>query len=145
MLDAIRFHEQYGSWAVIAGASEGLGAAYAEQLAKLKLNLVLIARRTELLNSLAQHLTEKYQIQVKTLALDLSLSSSAETTIQNTQDLEVGLVIYNAAFSAVGPFHNYSLGDHLREIDTNIRTPLALTYLFGERMLAQKRGGILLM
>jgi len=145
MMDQVRFYKQYGSWAVIAGASEGLGAAYAEQLASLGINLMLVARRQELLESLASQLSEKHHVQVKTLLLDLSLPTSAESIVQATQDLDVGLLVYNAAFSAVGPFHNYSLEDHMREIDTNIRTPLALTYIFGERMLARQRGGILLM
>jgi len=145
MTDEIRFLKQYGSWAVIAGASEGLGAAYAEQLARLGMNVVLVARRQVLLDSLASQLTEKYHVQVKTLLLDLSLPTSAESVIQATQDLDVGLLVYNAAFSAVGPFHNYSLEDHMREIDTNILTPLALTYRFGAGMLARQRGGILLM
>src|SRR5258706_13913716 len=145
MMDEIRFSKQYGSWAVIAGASEGLGAAYAEELARLGINLVLVARRLVLLESLASQLTEKHHIQVKTFLLDLSLPNSAETIFQFTQDLDISLLVYNAAFSAVGPFHNYSLEDHMREIDTNIRTPLALTYMFGEGMLARQRGGILLM
>jgi short-subunit dehydrogenase len=141
----IQFQEQYGPWAIVAGASEGLGATYAEQLASNGLHVFLIARREDKLHQLAQALTGKYHIQVKTLALDLSLPTSPETILQATQGLEIGLLVYNAAFSAVGAFQNRSLEDHMREVDTNIRTPLALIHSLGTQMLVRKRGGILLM
>ena len=57
----------------------------------------------------------------------------------------MGLLIYNAAYSAVGPFAERCLEDHLREIDTNIRTPLAMVYRFGQGMLERGRGGVILM
>jgi len=139
------FRKQYGPWAVVAGASEGMGAAYAEQLARSTINLILIARRQELLDSLARQLSNMYAIQVKTLLLDLSHSTAVETIVNTTQDLDVGLLVYNAAFSAVGSFYEHTLPEHMREIDTNIRTPLALTYLMGERLLKRGRGGIILM
>lgn len=140
-----KFLNQYGPWALIAGASEGLGAAYARQLAEMGLNLVLIARRASVLDTLASQIIVDYGVQVKTLVLDLSFPDSAENIVEQIDGLDIGLLIYNAAFSAVGPFLNYSVQDHLKEIDTNIRTPLVLTYLFGQRMLEKKRGGIMLM
>lgn len=139
------FHNRYGPWAVVAGASEGLGAAYADQLAQRGLNLVLIARRENLLQALAQELKEKYGVDVKTFTLDLSQADSAEIIRDKTSDLEIGLLIYNAAFSAVGSFLECPISDHLKEIDTNIRTPLALTYYFGQRMSASGHGGVILM
>ena len=141
----IQFREQYGPWAIVAGASEGLGATYAEQLASKGLHVFLIARREDKLKQLAQKLIEKHHIQVQTLALDLSLSTSPETILQAVQGLDIGLLVYNAAFSAVGAFQNRSLDDHIREVDTNIRTPLALIHSLGIQMLARKKGGILLM
>ena len=145
MADTAMFHKKYGTWAVVAGASEGLGAAYADQLAGRGLNLLLVARRENVLQTLAGELKAKYKVEVETLALDLSLPDSAEAIIQKTNQLEVGLLVYNAAFSAVGPFLDRPIDDHFREIDTNIRTPLALTYHFGRRMQAGGQGGIILM
>ena len=139
------FKRRYGTWALVAGASEGLGAAYANQLAARGLNLFLIARRKELLKALSSKLTAEYKVQVRTLSLDLSGPDAAERVEQSAAGLDIGLLIYNAAFSAVGPFLDHSMEDHLKEIDTNIRSPLALTYLFGQRMLEKGRGGILLM
>jgi short-subunit dehydrogenase len=145
MTISIMFHKQYGPWAVVAGASEGLGAAYADQLAQRGFNLVLIARRENLLQALGKELREKHNVEVKTFALDLSLGNSAEIIMGETSDLEIGLLIYNAAFSAVGPFLERPISDHLKEIDTNIRTPLALVHYFGQRMSARGHGGIILM
>jgi short-subunit dehydrogenase len=139
------FNQSYGPWAVVAGASEGLGAAYAEALAGRGLDLVLVARRGELLQALAGRLKEKYGINVRTLALDLSKPEAAGQIACETQSLEVGLLVYNAAYSAVGPFFEHTLDDHLREVDTNIRTPLGLVHEFGARMLAAGHGGIILM
>ena len=72
------FQRRYGPWAVVAGASEGLGAAYASQLAALGLNLVLVARRPDLLKTLGVRLFAEYDVQVKTLPLDLADQGSAE-------------------------------------------------------------------
>ena len=139
------FRVRYGQWAIVAGASEGLGAEYAKQLASRGLNLILIARRAELLQSLATKLSDHYYVEIKTIALDLSLPDTASQILEIANGPEIGLLVYNAAFSAVGPFLEKSLDDHLKEIDTNVRAPLKLVYLFGERMAQRGRGGIILM
>ena len=145
MADRTDFARHYGSWAIVAGASEGIGAAYAEELAARGMNLILIARRKELLESLASKLSVQHNIETKTIVLDLSIPDAAEQIVQNTNDLEVGLLVYNAAFSAIGPFLERPFEDHLEELHTNAFTPLKLTYLLAERMQARGRGGIVLM
>jgi short-subunit dehydrogenase len=139
------FRVRYGQWAIVAGASEGLGAEYARQLASRGLNLILIARRAVLLQSLATILSGQYHVEIKTIALDLSLPDTAGHILEIANGLDIGLLVYNAASSAVGPFLEKSLDDHLKEIDTNVRVPLKLVYLFGERMVRRGRGGIILM
>jgi len=145
MAEKADFARRYGSWAVVAGASEGLGAAYADELAARGLNLVLIARRSEMLQALASDLSKKYVVETKTLALDLSSASAAEQIAEHTNDLEIGLLIYNAAFSAIGPFLDRPVEDHLKEIHTNAFTPLKLIHLFADRMIVRGCGGIVLM
>ena len=145
MVDETDFVSRYGSWGIVAGASEGLGATYAEELASRGLNLVLVARRAELLHSLASQLSEKYKVETKTIVLDLSAVDAAEQILRDTKDLEIGLLVYNAAFSAIGPFLERHLEDHLKEIQTNAFTPMKLIYLFAGQMLARRRGGIVLM
>ena len=141
----MNFQQRYGRWAIIAGASEGLGAGYAKELASRGLNLVLIARRAELLQNLGIQLSEKYSIKTKLIVLDLSEHDAAEQIVHQTMDLDIGLLIYNAAFSAVGPFLERSMDDHLRELHTNIHAPFKLAYLLGQRLLGRGRGGIVLM
>lgn len=145
MADQSEFAARYGSWGIVAGASEGLGATYAEELAAHGMNLVLVARRAELLQSLASELATKYNVETRIIPLDLSASNAVEQVAENTKDLEIGLLIYNAAFSAIGPFLERPLEDHIKEINTNAFTALKLIYLFAEQMLTRGRGGILLM
>ena len=145
MADASAFAECYGRWAIVAGASQGIGAAYAEELAARKLNLILIARRSDVLQSLAERLSQNYRVRVKSLVLDLTSSNAAEEICRETSDLEVGLLVYNAAFSAIGPFLERPMDDHVKEICTNAFTPLKLIYLLSQPMLSRSRGGIVLM
>src|SRR6266511_3845586 len=145
MVDKADFAARYGSWVIVAGASEGLGATYAEELAARGLNLVLVARRSELLQSMSSELSTKYNVETKIIVLDLAAPDAVEQIAENTKDVEIGLLVYNAAFSAIGPFLERSLDDHLKEINTNAFTPLKLVYLFAQQMLARGRGGIMLM
>jgi uncharacterized protein len=141
----MKFSDRYGSWGVVAGASQGLGAEYADQLAARGLNLVLVARRLELLKTLAARLASQYGIRTKCLELDLSEADAAEQLVQHTMDLDIGLLVYNAAYSAVGPFLDQSMDAHIKELHTNIHSPLKLVYLLSQRFLKRGRGGILLM
>ncbi len=143
--DQTSFSHRYGPWALVAGASKGLGAEYAAQLAERGLNLVLVARNAEALQSLAAQITNQYHVEVRTLPLDLSAENSPAKIAEATAGLEVGLLVYNAAYPGTGSFFEISLDDHLRELATNVRTPLVLAYQLGRQMMPRKRGGIILM
>lgn len=142
---AAHFRQRYGPWAVVAGASEGLGAAFAGALAAQGLHVVLIARREEALAALAHDLAARHGIETRTLALDLAREDSPRRIGEATADLDVGVLIYNAARSAIGPFLETPLETHLREIEVNCRAPLALGYAFGTRLAARGHGGMILM
>ena len=144
-MEKTSFLERYGKWAIVAGGSQGIGAAYAEELARRGLDLLLVARRPAPLESLSQSLASKYKVHVQTLPLDLSSPGAARRLADVSIGLDVGLLVYNAAFSAIGPFLGRPLEDHFRELDTNIRAPLELAFLFGQRMVEHGRGGVLLM
>ena len=140
-----KFHAHYGPWAVVAGASAGLGAEFATQLAARGLNLVLIARRKELLDELSAKLTREYAIEVQPLELDLAREDAGAVVEAATSDIEVGLLVYNAALSMIGPYLQTSLQDHLDEVAINCRAPLTLSYILGQKMVKRRRGGIVLM
>jgi len=144
-LNPQRFQARYGPWAVVAGASEGIGASFARALAALGLNLVLLARRAGPLESLAAELTQKHGVQMKVLTLDLTSPELHAALANGTKDLEVGLVVCNAALSLMSGFLELELDDVLRSVDINVRAPLLLTHLFGRRMAERGRGGVVLM
>ena len=139
------FRSRYGPWALVAGASKGLGAEYAHQLAEKGLNLVLIARREERLKTLAAELQARYPVQVQIIVCDLSQPNAAARIFTQTAGLEIGLLVYNAAVAPVAPFYGLSLDEHLQALNANMRTPLELVYHFGSAMRTRKRGGVLLM
>ena len=141
----VNFSDKYGPWGLVAGASVGLGAAFAEELAKRKLNLVLIARRSEPLKKLENELKSRYDIDIRTVALDLASPNLIEELSPHTDDIEIGMMIYDTAFHTIGAFFNQSLENHLRHIDVNCRGPLILTYHYGGKMMQRQRGGIILM
>ena len=139
------FVEKYGPWALIAGASDGLGESFARYLANQGINLILIARRIQLLNELAADLEEKYKIDTKVIQLDLADSSILSTIDAETHDIEVNLLIYIASDSSIEPFLEKSLENHLKIIDLSCKGPLLLSYHFGQMMKSRGKGGIILL
>lgn len=138
------FTEKYGPWALVAGASEGLGAAFATELACRGLNLILVARRMEVLEALAEELKQSYPVEIKLISLDLADLKSVETHFLAIKE-QVGLLVYNAAYSPIGYFRDISANQLLQIADVNIKAPLLLVKLLSRSMLEKRRGGILLM
>ena len=136
--------DRYGPWAVIAGGSEGVGASFAHQLADAGLNLVLIARKPGPLEETAAEVRAK-GVEVRTLELDLLDPSALKAVRSVTDDVEVGLLIFNAGANSYG--HDFVTGDLDRVqgvIDLNITSQLQLTHHFGALMRERGRGGIIL-
>ena len=140
MLDAA----VYGPWAVIAGGSEGVGAAFARQLADAGISLVLIARKPGPLAATAEAVRAQ-GVEVRTIELDLVAPGAVDAIRAVTDDLEVGLLVFNAGANSYG--HDFVTGELDRfqaVIDLNLTAQLALTHHFGARMKERGRGGILL-
>ena len=142
---AASFASRYGPWAIIAGASEGLGAAFAAALAARGVNLVLLARRAALLQDLAETLRANAQVEVRTQACDLAREDLAAVLGALAADVEVGLGIYNAAYAPVGELLERSLDDLDRVVDVNVRGPLVFARTLAAHMVARRHGGIVLM
>jgi short-subunit dehydrogenase len=139
------FLAKYGPWGLIAGASEGIGRAFAVSLAKRGLHLVLIARRGEPLTELSESLKGEFQIDTLPLRLDLSGSNAARRICEATAHLDVGLMVYNAVLSEPGPFVKQRPDALNRLIATNCAAPLLLCRSFADRMTRRGGGGIVLM
>ncbi|HXU70770.1 MAG TPA: SDR family NAD(P)-dependent oxidoreductase [Polyangia bacterium] len=144
-MSAARFAERYGKCAIVAGASTGLGAAFARELAARKLELLLLARRKDALDALAAELRAAHGVAVRTAAVDLGAADLLSQLRAAAAGLDVGLVVYNAAHSLIGPFLEQPLDEKLRIIDVNCRGPLVFADEFGRAMAARGRGGIVFM
>ena len=137
--------DRYGKWALVAGASEGLGAAFAAQLASRGMHLVLIARRGPLLAELAERLTAAHGVEVRCVVLDLADHNFADTLVDALAGLDLGIVIYNAAFVPVGPFVDTDDGAIELAVDVNVRGPLRLLRALLPTMRDRGRGAVVLM
>jgi short-subunit dehydrogenase len=88
------FARRYGPWAVVAGASEGIGASFSQKLAERGLNLVLVARRTEPLEQVAERIRAAHGVDVRTVSADVGADDVTERMDEATASLDVGLFIY---------------------------------------------------
>jgi short-subunit dehydrogenase len=139
------FASKYGPWAVVAGASEGLGAAFAAALAARGVHLLLLARRAELLERVAQDLRATAKIEIRTEVCDLARPDLPAALEAMTAGLEVGLAVYNAACAPIGEFAARPLDDLLRVVDVNVRGPLVFARVLAPAMIARGCGGLVLM
>src|SRR4051812_49414744 len=96
------FAEKYGPWAVVLGASEGLGEAFAHSIAARGVKVVVVARRAEPL----QRVADELEVEARSIALDLASGTFLDELRTVTDGLEVGLVVYNAAAAYVGEFED---------------------------------------
>jgi short-subunit dehydrogenase len=129
----------------VAGGSQGLGAAFAEGIARRGVNLFLAARGQAALEQTASRLRTEHGVQVRTIALDLSEEASIPALEREIRTEQIGLLVCNAAAAFTGPFFRAELPDYLKIVDTNCRAPLSLMYLLGRRMSELGRGGIVVM
>jgi len=137
--------DRYGGWALVAGASEGIGAAFAHVLAEAGFSLVLIARRAAPLEELAGELRARHGREVLTRAFDLG-APELEAELRAIGDAHpIGVVVWNAALSIMAPFLATSLADHQRMLDVNARGPITAARVLGEPMAARGRGAIVLL
>ncbi|MGB8222589.1 MAG: SDR family NAD(P)-dependent oxidoreductase [Polyangiales bacterium] len=139
------FVRRYGPWAVVAGASEGIGASFSQKLAARGMNLVLVARRAAPLEDLAADLRQAHGVEVRVEPMDLGSPDLVAAMNAATEALDVGLVIYNAAYSPIGTFLDGNVEDHLKAVDVNVRGPLMMSHYFGRRLVQRGNGGIILM
>lgn len=139
------FAQKYGPWAVIAGASEGVGASLADELARRGVNLVLIARNGALLEELSARIRGQYGVEARPLVQDLTSPDVGARVAEATNLLDVGLLIYNAgAANRTTEFLDDSFEDSLQQIKLACIGPVALARHFAPAMRERGRGGIVL-
>jgi short-subunit dehydrogenase len=135
---------RFGPWALVTGASSGIGREFARQLAANGINPILAARRLSILNELGHDLTTRYGVQHRSLPVDLAEPDFLTHIVDATTDLDIGLVVSNAGDMLLGRFLTNTHDALLQELRVNAETHLSLTRHFGQRLATRGRGGILL-
>ena len=147
--------KQYGPWAIIVGGSEGVGASFARKLAAAGINLLLLARVREPLQALKKELSG--QVSVRTLSLDLTAGDILAEIKAATDDVEVGMLIYNAGSGhgvkqggggrspkSFKSFFDQNIAASESMVALNVTGPMRLVHHFGGKMRERRRGGIIL-
>ena len=128
---------------LITGASSGIGLELARLFARDGNNLVLVARREELLNKIAGELNSDFGVEVEVITKDLTLGKSTDEIYAQLKDREIDIVVNNAGFGAVGPFSELDYKRQVDMIKLNVTALTSLTRLFIPRMVERNSGGIL--
>lgn len=136
---------RYGPWAVVTGASDGIGRAFAVELAAHGLNLVLVARRGDRLCALADELAQRHGTRTRVLTLDLAEHGALDALRAASDDLDVGLLVAAAGYGSSGPLVASELSTELEQLQVNVGAVLAQCWHFGGLFAARGRGGIVLM
>ena len=137
------FDRRYGPWALIAGASDGVGAAFADALAERGLNVVLLARRQAVLDEVAAGIRDRHGVETRALAIDLAESGAAAAVIEAVSDLELGFLVYCAgADPDFKPFLANSIESAETMVQRNCVVPMQLCHHFAAPMVGRGRGGI---
>lgn len=140
-----RLKANYGEWAIVTGASSGIGLELATQLANAGFNLVINSRQLEKLQEVERQLKHNSIIEIKIVASDVAENEGIEQIIQATKGLNIGLLILSAGYGTSGNFTDSSLHSEINMLRVNCEALLSLTHYYSQQFVQQKRGGIILM
>jgi short-subunit dehydrogenase len=138
MTDALK--QKYGDWALVTGASSGIGEQFARVLAAKGFNLIVTARRAEVLNALAGELSRQHGIEARVVACDLAEDDQVESLIAQAGKVPLGIVISNAGFGAKGEFLKHDKPHMEAMIRTNCMATMKLAYGLLPAMVSRRRG-----
>jgi len=140
------FADRYGPWALVAGASDGVGAAYARAMAERGLHVVLLARRQALLDEVAAGLRVDFGVEARAVGVDLASADAVSEIARATEGLEIGMLMYCAgADPSYAPFLDGPVERALSMVQRNCIVPLQLCHHFAGPMQARGRGGIVVL
>lgn len=136
--------DRFGPWALVTGASSGIGKEFARQIAASGINVVLVARRRPLLEALGRTLAEQYRIKFRVVEADCAKPDLVPKLAEATDDLDIGLVVSNAGTADPGGFLDRDRASMLELIRLNALSHFEIAHYFGERLARRGRGGLLL-
>ena len=137
------FLDTYGPWALVTGASSGLGEHYARQLAQRGLHVIVVARREERLRTLAEQIEAEFGVRVLVVALDLLEINAIAKLAKLIGRRNLGLVVSNAGFGSTGPFLKLDPQMMTRMIRLNCEIPVSLIHALGPQLVRRGYGGII--
>jgi short-subunit dehydrogenase len=140
------FVQRYGPWALILGASEGVGEAYAHALAERGVNVVLVSRRIDVLGSIAMEIHRRFAVETRTAAIDLSLTDAMTRIVDATEGIDVGTVMYCAGADPIfEPFLDHPVEIPVALVQRNCVVPLQVCHHYSQPMVARGKGAIVLL
>ncbi|MFC4149591.1 SDR family NAD(P)-dependent oxidoreductase [Micromonospora mangrovi] len=139
------FRRRYGPWALVTGASSGIGRAMATAIASTGINVIAVARRGEELAEVAATLRQRHGVQTRVVAADLGTPQGTQAVHDATAQLDIGLLVAAAGFGTSGPFVDADPATEQSMLDVNCRAVLDLTHTAALRMTRRGGGGIVLL
>ena len=134
----------FGPWAIVTGASSGIGKEFARQLAASGLHVVLVSRQLSTLEELGGRLATEFGVQYRAVGVDLTEEHFLSTLEEATHDLDIGLVVSNAGTWMLGDFVTMDSMALQRSLNLNVKAHLDVAHYFGQHLAQRKRGGLLL-
>jgi len=137
--------QRLGPWALVTGASDGIGLAFARELAAQGMNLLLVARRADVLKTEAAELTRLHRVDCRVLAVDLSQPEAVNRVVAESERFDVGLLVAAAGFGTSGPFTAADIDEERALLAVNCDAVMTLCWHFARRLSQRGRGGLVLM
>jgi short-subunit dehydrogenase len=134
----------FGPWAIVTGASSGIGKEFARQLASSGFHVVLVARRLSILEELGDRLADEFGVQYRAVEVDLTEEHFLSTLEEATHDLDIGLVVSNAGTWMLGDFVTMDSRALQQSLNLNVKAHLDVAHHFGQHLAQRRRGGLLL-
>jgi len=136
--------KRFGPWALVTGASSGIGKEFARQIAASGINIVLVARREDLLKEVGVEFSKRYGAKHRVVVLDVSREDFIGQLASATDDLDIGLVVSNAGTGNPGEFLKLDRQLLHETLRLNTIAHLDITHHFGQKLGERRRGGIIL-
>src|SRR6266478_808482 len=133
--------ERFGPWALVTGASSGIGAEFARQIAASGINVVLVARRETKLIEVGRSIAKDFKVQYRVIVMDLSQEGFITGLADATHDIDIGLVVSNAGTANPGEFLKLDRQLHRTTLRLNTMAHLDIAHHFGAKLAERRRNG----